>query len=278
MRRALPIVLLLLPACHRQGDENLGLTERNKATVDVGRLTEPEELVRALSLHGRDLDERLGAHRMDATQALTLQLPDGQRTLAETFAVQSDGHGTVRVVHDNDRYGFEAFAQAGQMWVKPRYGKFVREKLEGDALARLRLTAETAAASDLRLLARFVQVREAGTAQVAGHAGVKLALAARSTPAPARPEREPGKKWRETLRVSYIDGNVVVDAKSGAPLAVQLEAAYTFSRDGKPIAATLKYKQTTAADPGALAPPTDYAELGRARPMLDRQTLLEGLQ
>ena len=278
MRRALPL-LLVLSACSHAGDENLGLTEGKKVAVDVERLTQPDELVRALSLHGRDLDERLGPHRMDATQTLALALPSGQkRTLDETFSVQSDGRGTVHLVHDNDRYGFEAFAQGRQLWVKPRYGKFVHRPIEGDELGRLRVTAETAAASDLRLLERFVQVREAGTASVAGHAARKLALSARSTPAPARHETEPGRKWRETLQVGYIEGSVMVDAKSGAPLAVQLDAAYTFERDGKPLSATLKYKQTTSADPGAMAPPTDYAELGHARPMVDRQTLLDGLK
>lgn len=278
MRRVLPL-LLLLSACSHNGDENLGLTEGKKVSIDVEALTRPEELVRALSLHGRTLDERLGAHRMDAKQTLELTLPgEEKQTLDETFVVQSDGHGTVHVVHDNQRYGFEAFAAGKDLFVKPRYGKFVRERLEGDALERLRRAAETTAAADLRLLERFVQVREAGTAEVAGHAAVKLALSARTTPAPASPERETGRKWRETLAVRYIDGSVTVDAKSGAPLAVRLEAAYTFQRDGKPLAATIKYQQTTSADPGALVAPTDYAELGHARPMLDRQTLLDGLR
>ena len=112
-------------------------------------------------------------------------------SLDETFAVQADGHGGVHVVHDNSRgNGFEATALNDDLYVKPRYGKFVRRKVEGDELERLRATAETAAASDLRLVERFVQVREAGTATVAGHAGVKLTLSARTTPdAPAAESR-----------------------------------------------------------------------------------------
>jgi hypothetical protein len=279
MHRAL-LLLLLMCACGRHGDENLGLSSGAKATVDVARLTQPEELVRALSLSGRDLDQRLGAHRMDATSTLKLELPAQKtQTLEETFAVQSDGRGAVHLVHDNSGgNGFEAVALSEDLYVKPRYGKFVRRKVEGDELERLRVTAETAAASDLRMLEPFVQVREAGTATVAGHAGVKLALAARPTTEKLPAESEPGRKWRETLAVRYVDGDVVLDAKSGAPLQVRLEAGYTFVRDGKPVTATLAYKQTTAAEAGPIAAPSDWGTLGRPRPMLDKQTLLEGLK
>ena len=274
-------VLLLMCACGgRHGDENFGLASGTAASVDVGKLTQPEELVRALSLSGRELDGKLGAHRMDATESLKLELGDRQTVaLDETFALESDGRGGVHLQHDNSRgNGFEAVAMHDDLYVKPRYGKFVRRKVEGDELERLRATAETAAASDLRLVQRFVQVREAGTATVAGHAGVKLTLAARSTPDAPIAESEPGRKWRETVNVRYIDGDVIIDSRSGAPLAVRLEAQYTFARDGKPVQATLAYKQTTAPMADAITAPADWATVTRPRPMLDRQQLLEGLK
>ena len=80
------------------------------------------------------------------------------------------------------------------------------------------------------------------------------------------------------MNVRYIDGDVVLDAKSGAPLSVRLEAQYTFVRDGKPVQATLAYKQTTAARQAMIAPPDDWTTLSRPRPMLDQQELLEGLK
>ncbi|HEY1587869.1 MAG TPA: hypothetical protein VGH63_19350, partial [Polyangia bacterium] len=227
--------LLLLCACGNHGDENLGLSHGQGATIDVARLGQPDELVRALSLAGRELDGKLGAHRMQATESLKLELGDRQAvTLDETFLVQADGRGAVHLTHDNSRgNGFEALAMGDDLFVRPRYGKFVRRKVEGDELERLRAATETAAASDLRLLLRFVQTRESGTATVAGRAGVKVSLSARATPDVATAERDPGRKWRETVSVRYIDGDAVLDAKTGAPLAVRLDAQYTFVRDGK---------------------------------------------
>lgn len=272
--------LLLVCACSgHHGDENLGLS--NKApSVDVAKLTQPEELVRALSLSGRELDAKLGAHRMDASETLKLELPGAQTvSLDDSFAVQADGRGGVHLLHDNSRgNGFEAVALNDDLYVKPRYGKFVRRKVEGDELERLRAAAETAGASDLRLVERFVQVREAGTATVAGHTGVKLTLAARTTPDTPVTESDSSKKWRETIKVRYIDGDVVLDGQSGAPLSVRLEAQYTFVRDGKPVQATLAYKETTAADKFLIAAPADWTTLSRPRPMLDKQQLLEGLK
>lgn len=279
--RWLATASLLVCACSaRHGDENFGLGSGAAPSVDVARLTQPDELVRALSLFGRALDEELGAHRMDATGTIKLDLGDRHTaSLDETFAVASDGRGAVQLAHDNSRgNGFEAVALNDDLYVKPRYGKFVRRKLEGDELERLRKTAETTAASDLGLLQRFVQVRQAGTATVAGHAGVKLTLSARPTPDAPVAESEPGRKWRQTVAVRYIDGDVVLDARSGAPLSVRLEAQYTFTRDGRPVQATLAYKQTTAPLADAIAPPADWTTLSRPRPMLDRQQLLEGLE
>jgi hypothetical protein len=274
---------MMLGCGRRHGDENLGLSAHGKVTIDVAKLTEPAELLRALSLSGGDLDERLGAHRMDAASIMKLEMPEqksaGPLSLEETFQVQSDGRGAVHVMHDNSRgNGFEATALGNEIYVKPRYGKFIKRKIEGDELLRLRTTAETAAASYLRLIAPALLVRQAGPATVAGHTGIKLTLSGRSSPDSPPMESEPGRKWRETVKVRYIDGEVVVDAKTGAPLAVRLDSAYSFLRNGKPVTATLQYKQTTAAEPGAIAAPTDVTTLSRPRPMVDRQTLLEGLK
>lgn len=277
MRGALPL-LFVVCACHSATDQSL-LTEHKEVAINVGRLTDSAELLRALSLSGQPLDEKLGPHHMAAKQTITLRLPDGGTSrLDESFSVRSDGRGTVELVHDNERYGFAAFAQKGELWVKPRYGTFVKHRIEGDELIRLRRTAETAAASDLRLLRRFLQVRSAGPAEVAGRAGLKLSFARRATPLPAVEEEEPGRKWRQEIDVNRLDGYVIVDAKTGAPLVARLLATYTFNRGGQRLAASLDYRQTTRADPGALVAPGEAAELGRARPMLDRHSLLDGLE
>src|SRR5689334_10315216 len=142
MRAWLPLLLLL--GCRGGGEENLGLSHGG-AAVDVSRLTKPDELARALGLSGVDLDQRLGPHRMDASATLKLELPAHEtQTLEETFVVRSNNAGAVQVKHDNSRgNGFEAVAVGKQLYVKPRYGRFVRSAIESDELSRLRVAAET---------------------------------------------------------------------------------------------------------------------------------------
>src|SRR5689334_20621391 len=126
MRAWIPLLLLLL-GCRGSSQENLGLS-RGGTAVDVSKLTRPDELARALALSGSELDGRLGAHRMDASATLKLELPSHEtQQLDDTWVAQSDGRGDVHLVHDNSRgNGFEAIAIAKQLYVKPRYGRFVR--------------------------------------------------------------------------------------------------------------------------------------------------------
>jgi hypothetical protein len=279
MRGVLLVAMVLAAACHHEGEENLGLSDPSAPRIDVAALTNPAELLRALSVGGPALDQALGPHRMQASSSLKLELPDHRtEQLEETFDVAWDGKA-LRLRHENEQdYGFEAITVGNRLWVKPRYGKYVLRKLEGDELERLRKVAELPAAAWLKLLLPSLQVAEAGRVAVAGQAGVKLALSARATPS-GKPAvgNEPGKSWRRTVQVKYLSGDVVVAARNGAPLAVRLDAGFTFERDGKLAIATVSFKQSTTAEPGVIATPTDFVTLSRPRPMLDRQQLLDGL-
>jgi hypothetical protein len=281
MRRSFLVagwLALVVAGCHREGDENLGLGGESTAAIDPAKLTEPDELLRALSVGGPKLDALLGPHRMQASSSLKLDVGGHPQALEETFDVAWDGH-SLRLRHENEEdYGFEAISDGNRLFVKPRYGKWVLRKPEADELERLRKTAELPAAAWLTLLLPSVQVAEAGRAQVAGRPGIKLAMTARSSPGAPRISDEPGKAWRRSLRVKYLSGDVVVDAKSGAPLSIRIDAGFSFERDGKPIDATLSFKQSTLAEAGMIAMPDDWVTLSRPRPMLDRQQLLEGLQ
>jgi hypothetical protein len=271
------LALLTVAACHDRGDENLGLSG-GRVAVDVAALAQPEELERALQLSGKELDARLGAHRMEATASLKLEQPGRPvETLEESFLIESDGRGAVHLLHDNGHgYGMEAVAIGDDLYSRARYGHYSRHRPEGDELERLRATAETPAVGYVRLLQRFIAVHEAGRLDVAGHAGIKLKLSATAAVRPAR-EVEPGRRWRETVRPRYLEGEVVLDGRTGAPLLLKLDTSYTFERDGKPLTVTVAFKQSTVPFSGAISPPTEYTTLNRPRPMLDRQILLDGL-
>jgi hypothetical protein len=280
------VAVLAATACSRQGDENLGMQAKPAAwAVDVAQLTKPSELVHAASMPAPELDKKLGAHRFEASSTTKIEPPGKPvETMDEGYALDADGQGNFRVLHANSHgYGFEAESFGGELYVRPRYGKYVKRKPEGDEADRLRASVETLAPEYLKLFERWISVREDGRAQVLGRPAVKLKLAATSSPSAVVADGDPSKKWRESMSVRYIDGDVLIDAGTGALVGIKLDAAYTFTREegGKktgPFAVTLAYRQTAAA-PEQLTAPTDAIDSPhRIRPMLDRSELLEGLK
>jgi hypothetical protein len=164
----------------------------------------------------------------------------------------------------------------GEAFVRPRYGRFVRRRPEGDELDRMRALVEGAGAGYLGLVERWLTVSDAGRGEVAGRAALRLKLGRAPTPAPAAAESQPARRWRDTMKVRAIEGALALDAASGAPLSIDLRLEYGFERDGQPIAVTLAYRQETGvAEP--IRAPVDAVVARRPRPMLDRQALLDGL-
>jgi hypothetical protein len=269
--------LLFLMACSRAPT---ALTGGEQAiTVDVSRLATPEELLHALLLPGAELDKRLGPHRLEATSSLKMQPPGSPvEDLEETYRLDSDGKGALHLVHNNARDGLEAVVDNGVVYTKPRYGHWTRRRPEGDDVARLRENVEGAAGAYVELLARWLEVKEVARGDVDGHPAVRLALSARRAPASGN-EKLPYKKWRDTVKVERLDGEWTLDAASGAPLGGRLEASYTFERSDLkgPVVTTLKFEQRSAPAAPIVAP-DDAVEPRRARPMLERDQLLDGLK
>jgi hypothetical protein len=280
--RAMPwLVFLTLSACSRPGEENLGLSGKPASyAIDVAQLSRPGELLRALAMPGREIDKRLGARRLDASSTLKVETAGKPaETLEETYRLDTDGRGGLKLVHDNSRsYGVEAVVAGGDLYVRPRYGKMVRRKPDGDEVDRLRASVEGVAGDYLELVERWLQVREEGRTQVAGRAAVRLKLSAGASPTPLAPSTDPSRKWRETVTVRFIDGEILLDVGSGALVGARLETSYTFERDGKPFTTTLSFKETTLPAEPIVTPTDAVAAPHRPRPMLDRQELLEGLK
>jgi hypothetical protein len=281
MRRCLPI--LLLAACHASGGENLGLGAQRAPSINVRRLADPEELLRALALPGRELDRSLGAHRLVASSTLTVTPPGRPaEKLEQQVRLDSDGAGALHLVKESSAGGgLEAVLAGGQLYVRPRYGRFVEHRPEGDEVERLRALAEGAGAGTLGVLARWLEVREAGHAPATpgGRDAVRLQLAARAAPLEAAPTDQPAHAWRERMQVSALTGEVALDAASGAPLSLTLQAAYTFTREQtqEPIAVAVELRQNVAPAEPVVAPADAAPAPRRVRPLLDRQELLDGL-
>lgn len=267
--------------CRHEGDENLGLAgKRHDLTIDVSSLAQAGELEKALALPSEEVQARLGAHRLEAVTKLVLGSGDSADTLDESFRLDVDGKGGSHLVRESSHgYGIEAIAAGRAYYVKPRYGRFVRRAPEGDEVARARDEVQGLGAAYLGLLGRFAARSSAGTVDYHGRSAVKVKLALAGSPG-AFSDPDPAHAWRADVAVSALEGEAWVDEKTGAPLHVTLDAKYRSHRDAREVAVSMHY-QSDVLELGAIEPiaaPADAAPpIARARPLLDRQALLDGL-
>lgn len=303
MRRivvSLAFLCAAVPACHRPSDDDLGLPQRSNKVVAVDKLTDPRELVSALTQPGSALDDKLGARGLDVKQTTSLTLGTVTDRMEQHATLDLDGKGGFHLVHDLDHpekvgqtvpkgdsetgardkvavaaQGMEAYALAGTVYVRPRYGTFASRRPEPGELDRLRETAETMLGDDLELLSPGLAIRDAGTGSVLGHTTRKLELSL-GDGATTGSDDEPRHAWRKTLKVGKLAGQIEVDAATGAPLAATLDAEYSMPRDGGALLTHLVVTLASrAAEP--LHAPDAVPSPHRARPMVERNQLLEGL-
>jgi hypothetical protein len=277
--RLLPL-LLLLPACHRGGDENLGLSRAHDWSVDTSALARPGELEKALAVPSAEIARRLGPHRLDATTRLTLASGETRDTLDETFRLEADAAGGTHILHETSHGGgLETILSGGQVYVRPRYGKFVRRSPEGDEVERARDDVQGLLAGYLAVLGRFAARTASAPTSHNGRQAVATRLTLAQTPATFE-DSEPAHAWRKSVAVSALEGEIWIDARTGAPLEAKLDARYTAKRGDHPIDVTLAFAariDAIGAVPAIAAPEGALATPQRARPLVDRETLLDGL-
>ncbi len=294
MRRALALSLLAcaLGGCTTRAgtpDRDLGglVTSTTEAPrpIDVGRLTEPAELLRAASQSQAVITAAVGGHvvKLTSTSTITEAGAAAQPPLTVTTAVEVTRAGEFHALSDNSAdYGDEITFVGGALYLRPRYARWHRRPptTPAEPLAlRDRLLGELAATLDL--LAPGLSITAAGDAAVGGRPGKKFTLTQAASPRPTADEPLSQRAWRKARTVDGVRGEVVVDAATGAVLAATVGGTVHFTRDGRTFAMALDLKQDTSslgADPAIVAPPADQTvdtpvRLGE---VADRDQLLEG--
>jgi hypothetical protein len=263
--------------CRRPSREGLGAAAAADEAIDPARLGEPRVLIAALAQAGARLDQALGPRHAEAAASLTASLTGRpEDKLEESWQLDTDGKGGLHLLHDNSRgEGWEAVLTGEDLYVRPRHARFVKRRPEPGEIERLRGGVEGVLADYLELLRPSLTVSASGSGEAAGRKGRRWKLGAKREPDRTRPEARPERKWRETLEVRYLDGEVLLAEPSGALLAARLEARYTFQREGKgSVDNTLSYRFSIGPARAVEAPADFVAVTGRPRPMLDRQQLL----
>jgi hypothetical protein len=236
--------------------------------------------IAALSLGHEEVWRRVGPHQFQAKSRLQVTV-EGQEPdlLEEEYVLAAGTAGAYHARYENSHdQGREVVFQGGDLYVRPRYGTFVRRRPDEGEAERLRQETYGGLAAALEVVGRFVQAKAEGPATVAGRPARRLALGLTPTPRAATPAPEPRREWRATVAVQKLAGTLSVDEQTGAPLACSLKAEYTFRRGAATASATLEYEGSlTPAAQVAVTAPAHVPQPVRTRYTSERRELLKGL-
>jgi hypothetical protein len=294
------VTVLLVGGCveHRDDEARLGLpTQVVRRAVDPARVIEREGLLGALRMAPADRDRALGPVRR-TVHTVTRVTPAGgaEEALDESVRLDTDGQGALHVVRDYTRgrgdpvasaaspggsSGMEAVLLAGpppeRLFVRPRFGTFIRRRPEPGEAERLRRLGDETLAATLELLQHGAELRDGGTRIEGGRTVRTLRLERSESPRSAPESAAAGQAWRATVEVIALEGQVEVDAATGAPLGAAVRATYRFLREGVKVEVRVVHDES-CGPPDPVVAPAEWAPLPeRPRPMLDRQALLDDL-
>lgn len=291
MRAALAACLAV--SCGRsQGvaDRDLGglvvAEKRTAPTIDLNRVgTDPEALATALVRPHHDTFAVLGAHSVSIV--ITTRVSEHGKVVSEldekTLLERSDDGAFYAVYTNSQDYGREATFVGGKLFLRPRYQRWhARDPSAPDEPVNLADQFYEPIAATWDLVAPGVALADKGNAQVSGRAGRAIAVSRAAVVRRAAPEPLAQRKWRERRTVDAVAGTVVVDAKHGVPLAVNLTGTIGFQRDNRhfTMQITLQSEVTNVGQPAPITAPPEadvVATPERLREVDDRDFLLQGI-
>jgi hypothetical protein len=281
----------MLGACGREGgvsDSELGdLVLAPKVAdhpIDVAAAAkDPRELGRAIAQPHSRVAPLLGPHRLTVTSSFEVH-EAGQIVEQQTDEVALDfaSPEAWRGVSNNSAdYGREVIFQGGALYLRARYQRWHQRPPTTDAEpAALRDHFADAGAATWDLLAPAIAVADQGAVTTAGKPARKIAITTSASPRKPPAEALTQRKWREKRSVEAVEGEAVLDAASGAVLALSLRGTVGFMRDGKSFSmkVSLVSEVSSLGQPPAITAP-DPSEVvltpGRLHEVDERDKLLE---
>jgi hypothetical protein len=256
-----------------------------EAPIDVDRATkDPGELGRALMRPYRTAVAALGPHTLVIATAMSdAQNGKADEQLTDQTKLELGDAGAWHAVMTNSAdYGRETMFTGGKLYLRPRYQRWHGRAPEApDEPVTARDAYAEAMAATWDLLAPGAELTDLGPAQIAGRAGRKIGIKLAPTLRPVAPEPLAQRKWREGRTVTALQGEIVIDADKGVPLAVKLDGTIEYQREGHRHALTASvHSEVTALGAVAIAAPSGdetVATPERLREVDDRDYLLQSI-
>lgn len=273
----------------RSDDELAGLVHAPKQTQDAIRVDravgDVGELLRATALPHARVGELLGTHTVTGkSHTEVLEKGAAVESIDDEMGIELDAKGNYHAQVDNSKeYGRDVYFVDGWLYLRPRYGKFNRRRPVDDGeAARMRGEMYGTVAAALELLAPGAALSDGGKVQVGGREArlVKLATAKQPRSAPAQTLSQ--RKWRETVKVEQVAGEMALDAKTGVPLRAIVHGTVSFQRDGRSFQMKLDARHELGTFGGVeeVEPPAAeqvVSDTEKRHELDERDSLLDGI-
>ena len=245
--------------------------------VDAERAgKEGGELLRAAHVPHQTLLSAVGAHKLVVHSKLKVS-GEQVESLDEDTTLEVAADGSFHLLHQNTKdYGQDVVLAGGAMYVRPRYGQYLKRPPEPGESERLRDEAYGTLGAYLDVVGFALETRGGEAVTAAGRPALKVTIA-QGGGKPARvPDDHPERKWRESVKPAAIEGSVTIDSATGAPLAADVHVRYQHDRAGAAVDTELTLQLTVAPGAAVAAPPAGaFVDVPvRERPVLERDQLL----
>lgn len=290
----LPFAVLVAAGCTSEGegrpDSELGnlvispSTEAEKVELDAAA-TKPAALLRAVQLPHTWIGERLGAHIVAGTSWVEVR-EGGQvvSELSDVLTIEFDGEDRFAATLDtSNEYGRHAIFDGTHLFLRPRFGLYnKRAQQTEDEAANIRTEMAAGAGDYLALLSRGLEVSDRGAKTRDGRAVRQVDLQLAPKPRKIAEETLTQKRWRNSIDVKTLSGQVDLDVETGSPVYIKIDGSIVFTRDGRSFQLFVKAERTLldiGHSRAVTAPAEDEAlTIGMRRRDLDeRDTLLRNI-
>ena len=265
----------LAPACGRNN-----APAREPPLEELDAMLTPSAITRALRraggghYHARTTMEITSSGQGQVGQA---GVRDGVTT---TTDVWMDRFGHYRLLETNDKDGGREVVLSGrELAVALRYERMMKRPLQDAEARRFLEEGVGGPAMAWEIARRFAEVTRGEELAATGKASVydvKRADEAQAIRGDIESTITPLQKWRETVNVEKLAGQVKVDDRTGAPLRTTLEASFALARDGVPMSGIVRV-DAEIRGLGQMKPiePANAEELPtRQRTILEEKALL----
>ncbi len=225
---------------------------------------------------------KLGGGHVHGTATWKIQ-PLGQDGTSPSDAVTTttdlwiDSSGNFRLTETNDRDGGREVILAGhELAVALRHGKLMRRPATESESSRFLHEAIGAPVAAWEILRRAAAVQKTD----APDATTYRINRSQPHPVPTAGLESPLRKWRDTIVVASLSGEIRLEPRTRAPLFVSAEAHFSARRSNEPIEGDLLVNSAVDGighiDP-VVMPATAETLAPRQRTILDERALLDGL-